>query len=87
MMDFGKAVPVSYTHLLGRHVLLTAVKNIGRGQVFDENFLMAVATIGAWAVSYTHLDVYKRQPSKHFGHLEVASRRSRMEANSTIASV
>ena len=36
--------------LLGRHVLLTAVKNIGRGQVFDENFLMAVATIGAWAV-------------------------------------
>ena len=36
--------------LLGHHVLLTAVKNIGRGQVFDENFLMAVATIGAWAV-------------------------------------
>ena len=36
--------------LLGRHVLLTAIKNIGRGQVFDENFLMAVATIGAWAV-------------------------------------
>ena len=27
------------------------------------------------------------KPSKHFGHLEVASRRSRMEANSTIASV
>ena len=36
--------------LLGRHVLLTAAKNIGRGQVFDENFLMTVATIGAWAV-------------------------------------
>ena len=36
--------------LLGRHVLLTAIKNIGRGQVFAENFLMAVATIGAWAV-------------------------------------
>ena len=36
--------------LLGRHVLWTAVKNIGRGRVFDENFLMAVATIGAWAV-------------------------------------
>ena len=36
--------------LLGRHVLLTAVRNIGRGQVFDENFLMAVATIGAWAI-------------------------------------
>ena len=37
--------------LLGRHVLLTAVKNIGRGQVFDENFLMAVATVGAIAVA------------------------------------
>ena len=36
--------------LLGRHVLLTAVKNIGRGRVFDENFLMSLATIGAWAI-------------------------------------
>lgn len=44
------ALMVAAYLLLGRHVLLTAVKNIGRGQVFDENFLMAVATIGAWAV-------------------------------------
>ena len=36
--------------LLGRHVLLTAVKNIGRGQVFDENFLMAIATVGAFVL-------------------------------------
>ena len=36
--------------LLGWHVLLTAVKNIGKGRVFDENFLMALATVGAWAI-------------------------------------
>lgn len=32
---------------VGAGVLLKAVKNIFRGQVFDENFLMAIATIGA----------------------------------------
>ena len=36
--------------LLGWRVLLTAVRNIGRGRVFDENFLMALATVGAWAI-------------------------------------
>ena len=36
--------------LLGWRVLLTAVRNIGKGRVFDENFLMALATIGAWAI-------------------------------------
>lgn len=32
----------------GFHVLYTAVKNIGRGEVFDENFLMGIATLGAF---------------------------------------
>lgn len=40
---------VSYI-LVGGEVLLRALKNIGRGQVFDENFLMALATIGAFSV-------------------------------------
>ena len=31
-------------------IVLRAAKNIVRGQVFDENFLMSVATIGAFAV-------------------------------------
>ncbi len=35
--------------LAGGDVLLRAGKNIARGQVFDENFLMAAATIGAFA--------------------------------------
>lgn len=33
--------------VVGYDVLWKAVKGIGRGQVFDENFLMAIATIGA----------------------------------------
>lgn len=36
--------------LVGGEVLLRAAKNILRGQVFDENFLMAIATIGAFAI-------------------------------------
>ena len=34
----------------GYDVLLKAARNIAHGQVFDENFLMALATIGAFAV-------------------------------------
>ncbi len=34
--------------LIGGDILLKAGKNIIRGQVFDENFLMAVATVGAF---------------------------------------
>jgi len=40
---------ISYI-LIGGEVVLRAVKNILRGQVFDENFLMCVATIGAFAI-------------------------------------
>lgn len=40
---------ISYL-LIGGEVVLSAVKNIGRGQVFDENFLMSIATIGAFTI-------------------------------------
>ena len=36
--------------LLGGEVLLTAGKNILKGQVFDENFLMSIATLGALVI-------------------------------------
>lgn len=36
--------------LAGYDVLCKAARNIGNGQVFDENFLMSVATIGAFAL-------------------------------------
>ena len=37
--------------LLGFDVLKTAAKNLFRGQVFDENFLMGIATIGAFFIN------------------------------------
>lgn len=40
---------ISYI-LVGGEVVLRAIKNISRGQVFDENFLMTIATIGAFAI-------------------------------------
>ncbi len=36
--------------IFGYDVLLRAVKNIARGQVFDENFLMSLSTVGAIAI-------------------------------------
>jgi len=36
--------------LSGWKVLLSAGKNIMRGQMFDENFLMSIATLGAFAI-------------------------------------
>lgn len=36
--------------LLGGEILWTAVKNLGKGQVFDENFLMSVATLAAFGI-------------------------------------
>ena len=36
--------------ILGVKVVLEAVRNIGKGQIFDENFLMSLATIGAFVI-------------------------------------
>ncbi|WP_090713408.1 heavy metal translocating P-type ATPase [Paenibacillus typhae] len=36
--------------IVGGEVVLSAARNIIRGRVFDENFLMALATIGAFAI-------------------------------------
>lgn len=36
--------------ILGGKVLMTAARNIAKGQVFDENFLMSIATIGAFLI-------------------------------------
>ena len=40
---------VSYV-IIGGEVVKRAVSNIGKGQVFDENFLMTIATVGAFFV-------------------------------------
>ncbi|MBR3849282.1 MAG: cadmium-translocating P-type ATPase [Oscillospiraceae bacterium] len=54
---FGWLLPlgiflVIYVYI-GRDVLLRCFRNIRRGQVFDENFLMTVATVGAFAIGIT----------------------------------
>jgi len=35
---------------VGGSVLLQSIRNIGRGRIFDENFLMSLATIGAFSI-------------------------------------
>lgn len=54
LFSFGKGIElglflISY-FIIGGEVLLKSAKNIARGQVFDENFLMSIATIGAFAI-------------------------------------
>ena len=41
---------ISYL-LAGYKVLFKSIKNIFKGEIFDENFLMAIATIGAFAIN------------------------------------
>ncbi len=36
--------------LAGHEVIYQALRNIGRGQIFDENFLMTIATLGALVI-------------------------------------
>ena len=36
--------------ILGKDILLTACKNVVKGQVFDENFLMSIASLGAFCI-------------------------------------
>ena len=38
--------------VIGWDVLWKAVKNIAHGQIFDENFLMALATVGAFCTGF-----------------------------------
>lgn len=49
--DKYKIIPflISY-FILGYSVILKALKNISHGQIFDENFLMLIATLGAFAL-------------------------------------
>lgn len=48
--SFSTVVFVAAYLIVGSDVLLKAIKNIGKGQIFDENFLMSIATVGALAI-------------------------------------
>lgn len=47
---FGMIIFLAAYILIGGDVLLNAIKNLFRGQVLDENFLMSIATVGAIAI-------------------------------------
>ena len=47
----AKAVFVVSWLILGRKVLTSAAKNLTKGHVLDENFLMSIATLGAFAIN------------------------------------
>ncbi len=70
--------------LLGRNVVITAVKNLVKGHVFDENFLMTVATIGAFLIGEAPEAVGVMlfyRVGEYFEHRAVARSRSQiMEA-------
>lgn len=47
---FSFALYLTVYLIIGHDVLWKAIRNIAHGQVFDENFLMCVATLGAFAL-------------------------------------
>ena len=44
------AVQVAAYLILGSGIVLRALRNLLKGQIFDENFLMSIATLGAFAI-------------------------------------
>lgn len=44
--------------IIGYDILWRAIRNIIRGQVFDENFLMSIATVGAFVIGEYHEAVF-----------------------------
>ena len=55
-LEFQSEIPVQFLLfmipylIVGWHIIYRAVRNISHGQVFDENFLMCIATFGALGV-------------------------------------
>ena len=52
---FGLAIPSTVLLglawlVLGREILVTALKNLTKGHILDENFLMSIASIGAFCI-------------------------------------
>ena len=58
IFEFGKTTELviflsSYI-IIGYEIIFKAIKNIFKGDVFDENFLMTIATIGAFGIGEFH---------------------------------
>lgn len=60
LLEFGIKIPswgviIMYTiayALLGKDIIYSAIKNIISGRIFDEKFLMTIATLGALGIGY-----------------------------------
>lgn len=52
--DYSIVFYVASYLVFGYDVLIRAIKNITKGQMLDENFLMSIATIAAFAISQYH---------------------------------
>lgn len=57
IFDINILFYLSYV-VVGYNVILNSIKNILHGKVFDENFLMTVATIGAFVIGEVHESVF-----------------------------
>ena len=69
--------------LAGGDVLLRAAKNIIKGQVFDENFLMGIATLGAFAIKeYPEavMVMVLYQVGEYFQHMAVEKSRKSIQS-------
>ena len=69
--------------LAGGDVLLRAAKNIIKGQVFDENFLMGIATLGAFAIKeYPEavMVMVLYQIGEYFQHMAVEKSRKSIQS-------
>lgn len=54
LKDLPKTIVLFIAYfIIGYDILLRAIKNIMKGQIFDENFLMALATVGALLIGET----------------------------------
>jgi Cd2+/Zn2+-exporting ATPase len=51
LTTWNRVCPVFGSYLIaGGDILMKAARNIVRGNIFDENFLMSIATIGAFLI-------------------------------------
>jgi Cd2+/Zn2+-exporting ATPase len=51
-----RCIPIAFLltayFLIGRNILKSTVKNISKGRLFDENFLMSIASVGAFFLGF-----------------------------------
>ena len=69
--------------LLGWHIIKEAVENIFKGKVFDENFLMTIATLGAFYIKAWEEAVgvmFFYRIGEYFEHCAVEKSRSQIMA-------